>query len=137
MQKRWLITPPISKKEIESLSNALKVSAVVAEILLQRDINDFSQAEQFFRPDIKKLHDPKLMKGMDLAVKRLTVAIEKNNQYFCMVIMTWMAQLRLHCSVVICIRKLKTSLFTYPTGTTKVTGCLKKAWKKQFSTKLI
>ena len=53
MQKRWLITPPISKKEIESLSNALKVSAVVAEILLQRDINDFSQAEQFFRPDIR------------------------------------------------------------------------------------
>jgi single-stranded-DNA-specific exonuclease len=77
MQKRWLITPPISKKEIESLSNALKVSAVVAEILLQRNINDFSQAEQFFRPDIKKLHDPKLMKGMDLAVKRLTGAIEK------------------------------------------------------------
>ena len=76
MHKRWLVTPPIPKIEIENLSNELKVSKVVSEVLLQRNINTFSEAEEFFRPNLAKLHDPFLMKGMDLAVKRLTVAID-------------------------------------------------------------
>ncbi len=76
MQKRWLITEPIPLADIKSLSNALKVSTVMSEILLQRKVNSFSQAEEFFRPDLKKLHDPFTMKGMDLAVKRLTLATE-------------------------------------------------------------
>lgn len=75
MQKRWLIAEPIPIEEIKSLSNSLKVSTVMSEILLQRKVNSFVEAEEFFRPNLNKLHDPFLMKGMELAVKRLTLAI--------------------------------------------------------------
>lgn len=75
MQKRWLVAEPIPTEEIKSLSNSLKVSTVMSEILLQRKVNSFVEAEEFFRPNLNKLHDPFLMKGMELAVKRLTLAI--------------------------------------------------------------
>lgn len=78
MQKRWLVTEPIPNVEIESLSDQLKVSTVVSEILLQRGIKNFDEAKEFFRSDVKKLHDPFLMKGMHDAVLRLNKAILDN-----------------------------------------------------------
>ncbi len=75
MQKRWLVAEPIPSEEIKSLSNALKVNTVVSEILLQRKVTSFDEAEEFFRPSLDKLYNPFLMKGMEQAVKRLTLAI--------------------------------------------------------------
>jgi single-stranded-DNA-specific exonuclease len=79
MQKRWLVTGPIPKHEVVSLSDALKVNTVVSEILLQRGIKNFEEAKEFFRSDVKKLHDPFLMKGMLDAVLRLNKAIQDND----------------------------------------------------------
>lgn len=78
MQKRWLITEPLPRNPVKALSNELKVSTVVSEILLQRGIKNFDEAKDFFRSDIAKLHDPLKMKGMHLAVMRLNEAMSKN-----------------------------------------------------------
>ncbi len=80
MQKRWLINDPISKVEVNQLSHALKIDTVVSEILLQRNVNNFQEAENFFRPSLDSLHNPFFMKNMDLAVKRLNAAIKNQNK---------------------------------------------------------
>ena len=64
MQKRWLIKTPIESTAVEEFRSSLKVDAIVAELLLQREINTFEPAEYFFRPKLEQLHDPFLMKNL-------------------------------------------------------------------------
>ncbi|MBI1837599.1 MAG: single-stranded-DNA-specific exonuclease RecJ [Flavobacteriia bacterium] len=80
MQKRWLIQTPIEKNKVEELRSILKVDRVVAEILLQREIKTFDEAQSFFRPQLSDLHNPFLMKDMDLAVERVNQAIKNNEK---------------------------------------------------------
>ncbi len=79
MQKRWLINDPIPQEEVNQLSDALKVDTVVAEILLQRNVENFQEAQDFFRPDMQQLHNPFLMKNMKTAVDRINLAISRND----------------------------------------------------------
>lgn len=76
MQKRWLIAEPIPEVEVSSLSHALKIDTVVSEILLQRNVNNFENAQDFFRPSLANLHNPFLMKNMGRAVDRINLAIK-------------------------------------------------------------
>lgn len=57
---------------------ALKLDKVTCNLLLQRGINSFNQAKDFFRPDLQKLHNPFLMKDMEKAVERLQMALEQD-----------------------------------------------------------
>lgn len=75
MNKRWLVKENARTEEIARLSSELKIEAVLANILLQRGIKTYAEAEAFFRPDLTKLHDPLLMKNMALALKRLDQAL--------------------------------------------------------------
>jgi len=80
MEKRWLIKTPHESGKIESFRSELKVDAIVAELLLQRGINSFEEAQSFFRPDLSGLHDPFLMKDMEEAVERLQTAIDEKQR---------------------------------------------------------
>ena len=64
MQKRWLVNTTIDSTTVEEFRSVLKVDEVVAELLLQRGITTFEEAEKFFRPKLNELHDPVLMKDM-------------------------------------------------------------------------
>ena len=74
---RWLVQPNPNPETVQSLSKALGVTEVVAQLLVQRGITNFDSAKQFFRPDWHHLHDPFLMKDMHVAVDRLQQAIDK------------------------------------------------------------
>ncbi len=74
---RWLVQPNPNPETVQSLSNALGVTEVVAQLLVQRGITNFNSAKQFFRPEWHHLHDPFLMKDMHVAVHRLQQAIDK------------------------------------------------------------
>ena len=74
---RWTIKPKPEQKDIDFLANALGVEELVAQLLLQRGVRTFEEAKQFFRPRLSDLHDPFLMKDMDVAVKRIEEAIAK------------------------------------------------------------
>ena len=74
---RWLVQPNPNLETVQSLAKALTVPVVVAQLLVQRGITNFDAAKQFFRPDWHHLHDPFLMKDMDVAVVRLQQAIDK------------------------------------------------------------
>lgn len=73
---RWTIKPKPSEEKIKHLAQALNVEDFVATLLLQRGIETFEEARQFFRPTLDDLHDPYLMKDMDKAVKRIELAIK-------------------------------------------------------------
>src|SRR5436190_16964865 len=76
MHKRWQLksTPP--HEQIENLSKAININWYLSAVLIQRGISDFEEAKSFFRPALSDLHDPFLMKDMDLAMARLQKAIE-------------------------------------------------------------
>ncbi|MBR4917928.1 MAG: single-stranded-DNA-specific exonuclease RecJ [Bacteroidales bacterium] len=65
---------------MERLATRLSIEKPLAALLIQRGINTPEAAEDFFNPDISKLHNPFLMKDMDKAVKRLSDAIIDNQK---------------------------------------------------------
>lgn len=77
MQKRWLIKDPADRTTINQLSSTVKVDPIIAELLAQRGISTYEEAQAFFRPTLEELHDPFLMQDMDAAVKALHQAIDK------------------------------------------------------------
>jgi len=75
---RWTIKPKPPVAAIKQLAEALHVDVLVAQLLLQRGITTYDEAKRFFRPQLKDLHDPFLMKDMDVAVQRIEAAIANN-----------------------------------------------------------
>ena len=72
---RWTLKPKPSSEKVNTLANQLKVHELIATLLVQRGIETFEQARQFFRPSLDDLHNPYLMKDMDKAVARIESAI--------------------------------------------------------------
>ena len=72
---RWLVKPKPDLEAVQALAKELDISEVVAHLLVQRGITNFDAAKQFFRPDWHHLHDPFLMKDMDVAVDRLQLSL--------------------------------------------------------------
>ncbi|MFB3389502.1 single-stranded-DNA-specific exonuclease RecJ [Flavobacterium sp. LAR06] len=73
---RWTLKPKPSEDKVKHLAQALNVEDFVATLLIQRGIETFEDAKNFFRPSLEHLHDPYLMKDMDKAVARIEAAIE-------------------------------------------------------------
>lgn len=79
MQKRWNILTT-GKDKVEALQQSLKIHPVLCRILVQRGIETFDQAKEFFRPPLDELHSPWLMKDMDKAVERILTAFQRYEQ---------------------------------------------------------
>src|SRR5258705_13113586 len=79
MQKRWKILTADSDK-LASLHQSLKINSILCKILIERDIETFEEAKDFFRPSLNSLHSPWLMKDMDKAVERIIAAINNDEK---------------------------------------------------------
>lgn len=79
MEKRWKIISQ-DKERVNSLQQALKISPALCSLLINRGIDTFLQAKNYFRPDLGQLHNPFLMKDMEKAVARILLAIENNEK---------------------------------------------------------
>ncbi|MFC6097729.1 single-stranded-DNA-specific exonuclease RecJ [Flavobacterium qiangtangense] len=77
---RWNLKPKPDSEKVESLKNSLNIDELTATLLVQRGIENFEEARQFFRPKLEDLHDPYLMKDMDKAVIRIEKAIENQER---------------------------------------------------------
>ncbi|NLZ73724.1 MAG: single-stranded-DNA-specific exonuclease RecJ [Bacteroidales bacterium] len=77
MNYKWNYQPLTEDQENEKikLAKELNIHPVLGQLLVQRGITTKEEAEHFFNPDLKELHDPYLMKDMDIAVDRLNKAI--------------------------------------------------------------
>jgi single-stranded-DNA-specific exonuclease len=80
MNKRWNILAGHNEKD-KALSQSLKINNTLCKILVQRGIDDFEKSKAFFRPQLKDLHDPFLMKDMEIAVQRIQKAIATKENY--------------------------------------------------------
>lgn len=84
MIKKWtlkrLASTPQEEEQVLALESSLGISTPLATMLWQRGVGSFNEAKDFFRPSLKDLHDPFLMKDMDVAVKRLSDALENNER---------------------------------------------------------
>jgi single-stranded-DNA-specific exonuclease len=74
MEKRWNVREQAPEDKVRKLCEAIRVSPAIANLLVQRGVETYDQAKDFFRPDLKSLHDPFQMKDMDKAVKRIADA---------------------------------------------------------------
>ncbi|MCD8445387.1 single-stranded-DNA-specific exonuclease RecJ [Tenacibaculum finnmarkense] len=75
---RWTLKQTPDLLKVTQLAKELSVEKTLAKILVQRNIDTFDKAKQFFRPSLDDLHDPFLMKDMELAVQRIEKAIANN-----------------------------------------------------------
>jgi single-stranded-DNA-specific exonuclease len=79
MEKRWKILKADESKVL-SLKSSLGISLPLCNILVQREIDSFQKAKDYFRPQLCQLHDPFLMKDMEKAVQRILLAIDNNEK---------------------------------------------------------
>ena len=79
LETHWL-PPKVDPQQVKNLAEQLRVPPIIGQILLNRGINSFDKAKEFFRPNLQYLHDPFLMVDMEKAVERLAVAIKQKQR---------------------------------------------------------
>ena len=75
---RWKFKSNPDPIQVASLAKKLSVNHIISKLLIQRNIESFDKAKYFFRPSLEDLHDPFLMKDMDIAIERIQSAIEND-----------------------------------------------------------
>ena len=80
LKKRWVAKALPDVTIVNTLAERLNISKVLSSVLVQRGIFDYQSAKDYFRPDLKHLHDPFLMRDMDKAIARIDKAIESGEK---------------------------------------------------------
>jgi single-stranded-DNA-specific exonuclease len=80
MDKRWVVKEKGDPAVVKQLAGSLGVSDSLANLMVQRNITSPEEADAFFHPSIDYLHDPFLMKDMNIAVDRISTAVKKNEK---------------------------------------------------------
>ena len=77
MTGKWNYLPLTQQEQLIETELAKRYASVppVSQLLVERGITSVEEADQFFHPQLKNLHDPFLMPDMDKAVRRLNKAI--------------------------------------------------------------
>lgn len=79
VQKRWSLKT-VNEEALEQLQDELKIHPVLCKLLIERDVQTYDAAKQFFRTTREHLHDPFLMKGMQRSVERIQLAISNKER---------------------------------------------------------
>lgn len=78
-KKRWTYQET-HDAEVKALQKQLNIHPIICKLLVHRNIKTFDKAKDFFRPSLEHLHDPFLMKDMDIAIERIEKAIIQNER---------------------------------------------------------
>jgi len=81
-EHRWTLAsrPSRSSGIVEQLAREINVSEPLARILINRGIDTYNKAKEYFRPSFQYMHDPFLIDGMDRAVERMERALESEEK---------------------------------------------------------
>lgn len=80
MTRRWLLPTESDDRLIAELSASIRVSPVISGMLIRRGVTSYQQAHNYFVPDLSRLHDPFLMRDMDVAVERIRKALDSGER---------------------------------------------------------
>src|SRR5262245_17106065 len=72
--KIWHLLPH-DPQAAEGLARSLRISPIVAHLLLNRDVSNPEQAQRFLAAPLAGLHEPELLPGMEDAVAGLLAAV--------------------------------------------------------------
>ena len=77
MTRAWKYDPLTAEEQIfeSDLSRHYEGAPAISELLVERGITSVGEAEKFFHPSLRDLHDPFLMPDMDKAINRLNRAV--------------------------------------------------------------
>ena len=78
-QKNLWVIPPVDDR-VEPLARSLKISLLVAQVLLNRGITEAVEGNIFLQPKLTELIRPAQMPGIEPAAARLREAIEKKQK---------------------------------------------------------
>jgi single-stranded-DNA-specific exonuclease len=79
MEKRWTLKQ-VDEEKVARLQQELKIHPVLCRLLIERGIETFEAAKQFFRTDVSSLHSPFLMKDMQKAVDFISKSIQSGKK---------------------------------------------------------
>lgn len=77
MNYNWICQPADNTKS-NSLARQLNVSPVTAQILINRGIKDSQTVQAFLKSPLKELHNPFLMKDMEIAVNKIIMLLDES-----------------------------------------------------------
>ena len=82
MNNKWNYQPPTQEhiEAAKALSKETGISPILCKLLIERGVSSAGEAKRFFRPLLSQLHDPFLMKDMDVAVDRLNQAMGRKER---------------------------------------------------------
>ena len=72
---RWKIKQP-SEDHVASIKKEFNTSEIIAKVLANRGIESLKYSHNFFNPSNEQLHNPFMMKNMDIAVDRISKNIQ-------------------------------------------------------------
>jgi single-stranded-DNA-specific exonuclease len=78
-RKRWN-AHPLDVRAVAELSVAARVSPLLAQMLLNRGVRTWEEADAFLHPSAAHLHDPMLLPDMPAAVARLRAALDSGER---------------------------------------------------------
>lgn len=71
---------PQEQSWAREIASALDLHPIIGEIMVKRGIRSPQEARLFIHPDITTLHNPYLLQDMELAVRRLSFALERGER---------------------------------------------------------
>ncbi len=80
MEYVWKKKTKTSQATIEKLGKEINVNPILANMLINRGVESFDQAKDYFRPNLSQLHNPFLMKDMEAAVERIEKAVQNGEK---------------------------------------------------------
>jgi single-stranded-DNA-specific exonuclease len=75
MNYTWIPKDPACPEKVEHLSKEVKITPLIASLLVRRGVTSYQEAERFFRPKLSQVNDPFLFMHMQEAVDLLNQAI--------------------------------------------------------------
>lgn len=78
-KKQWVVQPADPARQAQ-LARELKVSALLAQVLINRGVTDASSGGVFLRPKLSELISPERMPGAETAARRIIQAVRNNEK---------------------------------------------------------
>lgn len=80
MTQKWIYKPEPDEETVDRLSMSLGFGTFESKLLVLRGIDNYEKAREFFKPNAADIHNPFLMKEMQIAVDRIATAIENGEK---------------------------------------------------------